>query len=96
MICEICKVTTGKFVRDHNHKTGFVRGILCNICNSYLGTYEKVLAGQSNSIKNPVKYLRWIEISKISIETYLNKGDTTIVYEGTFGSQAKYFVRIKI
>lgn len=38
--CAICKSnTSGKpgFSIDHNHKTGSIRGILCNTCNLILG-----------------------------------------------------------
>lgn len=43
--CKICKsiearAKHGTFVVDHNHKTGKVRGILCNSCNSMLGNAQ--------------------------------------------------------
>ena len=45
--CEICKmqflntsIQTNPYV-DHNHKSGFVRGILCNSCNSRLGMIQE-------------------------------------------------------
>jgi len=38
--CAICGVpgveTTKGLVVDHNHKTGQVRGLLCNVCNSHV------------------------------------------------------------
>jgi hypothetical protein len=37
--CAICRRATGKARRlavDHNHKTGEVRGLLCNLCNRYV------------------------------------------------------------
>jgi hypothetical protein len=40
--CKIC----GSFERlhvDHNHTTGEVRGCLCHICNTSLGSYEKYI-----------------------------------------------------
>jgi hypothetical protein len=48
--CAICKVTGeltefpsrgARIVRDHNHETGFIRGLLCNECNWNLGLLEK-------------------------------------------------------
>lgn len=38
--CAICRWATGKTRRlsvDHDHKTGYVRGLLCRPCNSMLG-----------------------------------------------------------
>lgn len=39
--CDICggppNGPHGKFVIDHNHDTGRLRGILCNICNQTIG-----------------------------------------------------------
>ena len=38
--CYICQVATGKTKRlavDHDHKTGYVRGLLCSPCNRLLG-----------------------------------------------------------
>ena len=39
--CKICGTTdpksAGRFVIDHNHKTGEVRGLLCQPCNAMLG-----------------------------------------------------------
>jgi len=43
--CAICgkhqSESTRRFGVDHDHKTGKVRGILCNRCNTALGCFEK-------------------------------------------------------
>lgn len=39
-VCAICRRATGATRRlsvDHDHKTGFVRGLLCRPCNDLLG-----------------------------------------------------------
>lgn len=42
--CAICKKHQSEFNRtlaaDHDHKTGFIRGLLCLGCNSRLATVE--------------------------------------------------------
>lgn len=41
--CAICGKKSSKegkrFAVDHNHKTGFIRGLLCNYCNTRLMKY---------------------------------------------------------
>lgn len=42
--CAICKTSESEFKKrlaiDHNHKTGKVRGLLCNLCNFSLGGFR--------------------------------------------------------
>jgi hypothetical protein len=33
--------THGRLFIDHDHRTGMLRGLLCNRCNSFIGHYEK-------------------------------------------------------
>lgn len=37
--CNICGRTTGRFCIDHDHKTGKVRGLLCDDCNIGIGRF---------------------------------------------------------
>lgn len=43
-VCAICKTTNpkgrGKWHIDHCHKTGKIRGLLCNLCNLGLGAFR--------------------------------------------------------
>ena len=50
--CAICG-STDRLVPDHDHKTGAVRGILCNTCNRVLG-----FAGDDiKRLRNAIVYL---------------------------------------
>lgn len=35
--CQICNRVASKLNIDHCHKTGAVRGVLCSVCNTYIG-----------------------------------------------------------
>ncbi len=52
--CAICLTATKiKLCVDHNHKTGKIRGLLCNKCNKSLG----LMNDNSNNIKRMLKYI---------------------------------------
>jgi hypothetical protein len=55
--CVICKEHMSKFKKnlsvDHDHKTGKVRGLLCEHCNHGLGKFKD----DTNILKEAIKYL---------------------------------------
>lgn len=55
--CAICGIPETELKRnfsiDHDHKTGKVRGLLCNLCNQGLGSFKD---NQSN-VENALYYL---------------------------------------
>lgn len=57
-VCAICgqhKVAQKKqrMHVDHCHETGVVRGILCHVCNTHLGWFEKYLQSINAYLKDP-------------------------------------------
>ena len=77
--CEICSTieTIGsKLVRDHNHSTGRLRGMLCSSCNARIGHYETgVLFDRFRK-----SYEHWLELYSNKIKEYLEKPLTDVVY----------------
>ena len=69
--CAICgkpqKDEKRNFAIDHCHKTGIIRGILCNFCNSRL---LKHLGDDIPRAKGLVRYLqKWIQkVSRLGIK----------------------------
>ena len=54
-ICgKICKDEKKLFPVDHDHKTGKIRGILCNSCNNGIGRFHDDV----NKLNNAVRYLK--------------------------------------
>lgn len=57
-VCFICQRATGKTRRlavDHDHKTGYVRGLLCKPCNSVLAHFRD----DTDTVLRVGSYLRW-------------------------------------
>jgi hypothetical protein len=69
--CAICGVhqneLTQKLNVDHDHKSGIVRGLLCNCCNSGLGYFKE-------SIKNLVKAKQYLKNGNYIIKNVKNSG----------------------
>jgi len=76
--CGICGAPHGTvtLVRDHDHRTGYIRGILCNLCNSWLGLFESRRGGKR-------RYKRWVKKYQAKIIEYLS-GTTGILYPAHF------------
>lgn len=58
--CAICNRSQSEFEKvlcvDHNHKTGEVRGLLCDLCNKAIGLFQD----QIDRLRNAIKYLEKI------------------------------------
>lgn len=65
-VCTLCaKEVEGKTQHiDHCHKTGRIRGILCNNCNGLLGLMEKSL----DRGVDPMQIFNYIESAEVNLE----------------------------
>ena len=52
--CPICQEHTTKWVLDHNHDTGRLRGWLCNSCNTGIGK----LGDSVETLQRAIDYLK--------------------------------------
>ena len=84
--CLIChlpekETKTKRLVRDHNHKTGIIRGWLCDPCNGRLGKYEANIAKGRRGKGRRGKVFRWATKYQAEITEHLGR-DTGILYSG--------------
>ncbi|GLF99938.1 endonuclease domain-containing protein [Streptomyces yaizuensis] len=56
--CELCRRRPSAAV-DHDAATGFVRGVLCRSCNSWLGSMEAALRVPGRRMQVQAAYLHW-------------------------------------
>lgn len=68
MKCNICN-SINNLVSDHNHATGRIRGLLCQLCNSWLGVYESNLRKKKRNGRG--KYKQWVLKYESRIENHL-------------------------
>ena len=52
-VCCICRKVPKRWTVDHNHSTGKIRGLLCNICNAGLGGFRDSIP----TLKRAILYL---------------------------------------
>ncbi len=71
--CAICKKKPKKgrmLCVDHNHSTGVVRGLLCDLCNTFLGRINE----SQKCIKNILKYLDLKENTTMPVKRVVSEG----------------------
>lgn len=60
--CGVCnrRLLGGRFVIEHNHKSGLVRGLCCQWCNGHvLAVLESPLTGGERYLADPPAYRLW-------------------------------------
>lgn len=80
--CLICGDTEKQLVRDHDHTTGYIRGMLCAQCNSWLGNYEARIRKGMNPrkrITGKKRFRAWVSQYLNQIEAHLRR-NTGVLY----------------
>lgn len=84
--CNICgklasETKTKRLVRDHNHSTRLIRGMLCDSCNNYIGIYEskKDYAPAIIKARKKKMYVYWLNTYQNRITFHLSC-NTGIIY----------------
>lgn len=83
--CNICKSTTGntgRLVRDHDHKTGVIRGLLCDWCNACVGIIESRYHQERGTLHKGRRRKEWLEKYKDAIVNHMNS-DSGVRYKGS-------------
>jgi hypothetical protein len=84
--CAICKKSpkTGKVLCvDHDHNTGIVRGLLCDLCNTFLGRIQDSIP----KIQAILKYLNLKENTTMPVKKVTQNGKTGY----RWGSQGAFY-----
>jgi len=73
--CPLLEYKTKNWAVDHNHDTGFVRGVVSSEGNVFLGRIE-------NAFKRLSKGAKSASLSTIlrNMASYIDKGDTTLLH----------------
>lgn len=75
--CEICEEMRF-LVRDHDHATGYIRGLLCDFCNWHLGLYEA--NRRDDTTRGNGRFRRWVDRYRERIDAHLEK-NTGVLYQ---------------
>lgn len=74
--CQICGrsgLNDVRLVRDHDHKTLMIRGIVCELCNSYLDIYERKTSPHCSVTHGTDAYNRWVRQHESVVKVYLSQ-----------------------
>lgn len=67
--CAVCKRSNEALLLDHDHLTGYVRGLLCQSCNSSEGALSSTIRELLDSYRaNPPAGQRWLYVDAVRAE----------------------------